>query len=142
MVFWAESPDAGPPDANPAGAASTPASTPTAAARVDAVRISPASFFDNPEYSSSTSLFRAGRSGLPKPIPVISTGVRLPWFTLPAVLIAAACSAPAHGPPSTTRTTVPAGRVVDVNPDNIRRMRGTFPAGYEVSDIAGVASPA
>src|SRR5262249_17106380 len=59
MVFWAESPDAGPPDANPAGAASTPASTPTAAARVDAVRISPASFFDNPEYSSSTSLFRA-----------------------------------------------------------------------------------
>jgi hypothetical protein len=77
-----------------------------------------------------------------KPIRVISTGVRLRWFTLPAVLIGAACSAPAHSPPSTTHTTVPAGQVVHVDPDNIRRMRGTFPAGYEVSDIAGVASPA
>jgi Domain of unknown function (DUF5642) len=76
-----------------------------------------------------------------KPIRVVSTGVRLRWFTLPAVLIGAACSAP-HSPPATTRTTVPAGQVVYVNPDNIRRMRGSLPAGYEVSDIAGAASPA
>jgi hypothetical protein len=73
---------------------------------------------------------------------VVSTGVRPRWFTLPAVLIAAACSAPAHSPSSTTRTTAPAGQVIHVNPDNIRRMRGSFPAGYEVSDIAGAASPA
>lgn len=68
--------------------------------------------------------------------------MRVRWFTLAAMLLAAACSAPAHGPPSTTPTTVTVGQVVHVNPDNIRRMRGSFPAGYEVSDIEGAASPA
>lgn len=37
---------------------------------------------------------------------------------------------------------MPAGQVIHVDPDNIRRMRGSFPAGYEVSDIEGAASPA
>ena len=77
-----------------------------------------------------------------KRIHVVSTGVRLRWFTLPAMLLAAACSAPAHSPPSPARTTVTAGQVVHVDPDNIRRMRGSFPAGYEISDIQGAASPA
>ena len=72
---------------------------------------------------------------------MVSTGVRLGWFTLPAVVIAAACSAPAQSPSSPNSTTVSAGQV-RVNPDNIRRMRGSFPAGYEVSDIEGAASPA
>lgn len=35
-----------------------------------------------------------------------------------------------------------AGQVIHVDPDNIRRMRGSFPAGYEVSDIQAPASPA
>jgi hypothetical protein len=73
---------------------------------------------------------------------VVSTGVRLGWFTLPAILIAAACSAPAQRPESTTPTTTSAGQAIHVNPDNIRRMRGSFPAGYEVSDVEGAASPA
>ena len=64
------------------------------------------------------------------------------WFTVPSILLAAACSAPPHSPPSTTRTTVSAGQVKHVSPDNIRRMRGSFPAGYEVSDVEGAASPA
>ncbi|HXL63010.1 MAG TPA: DUF5642 family protein [Mycobacterium sp.] len=60
---------------------------------------------------------------------------------MPAILLAGACSAPAHSPPSTTRTTVSAGQVIHVDPGNIRRMRGSFPAGYEVSDVEGAASP-
>lgn len=35
-----------------------------------------------------------------------------------------------------------AGQVIHVNPDAIRRMRGSFPPGYEVSDVEGAASPA
>jgi Domain of unknown function (DUF5642) len=81
------------------------------------------------------------RAGMTKQIHVLSTGVRLRWFTLPAMLFTAACAAPTHSPPSTARTTVTAGQVVHVNPDNIRRMRGSFPAGYEISDIQGTASP-
>jgi hypothetical protein len=77
-----------------------------------------------------------------KQIPVVSTGVRLRWFTLAAMLFAAACSAPTHSPPSSERATVTTGQVVHVNPDNIRGMRGSFPAGYEISDIHGTASPA
>jgi hypothetical protein len=73
---------------------------------------------------------------------VVSTGVRVRWFALPAMLFAAACSAATHSPPSTARTTVTVSQVVHVNPDNIRGMRGSFPAGYEVSDIQGAASPA
>src|SRR6201993_3192358 len=61
---------------------------------------------------------------------------------MPAMLCACACSVPTHSPPSTARTTVTVGQVVHVNPDNIRRMRGSFPAGYEVTDIGGAASPA
>jgi Domain of unknown function (DUF5642) len=61
---------------------------------------------------------------------------------LPAMLVVAACSAPAHSPSSTTRTTVSAAQVPHVSPDNIRRMRGSFPAGYEVADVDGAASPA
>ena len=34
-----------------------------------------------------------------------------------------------------------AGQVIHVDPGNIRRMRGSFPAGYEVSDVEGAASP-
>jgi hypothetical protein len=37
---------------------------------------------------------------------------------------------------------VSAGQIIHVDPDNIRRMHGSFPAGYEVSDVQGPASPA
>jgi len=73
---------------------------------------------------------------------VVSTGVRLRWFIFPAVLVAAACSAPAHNPPSTPQSTLPAGQVIHINPDNIVRMRGSFPAGFEVIDTVGEPSPA
>lgn len=76
-----------------------------------------------------------------KTISVVSTGVRLRWFILLAVLLAA-CSAPTPTRPSTTRSTVSAAQNIHINPDNIRRMRGSFPAGFEVLDTVGDASPA
>jgi hypothetical protein len=82
------------------------------------------------------------RFEMTKQIHVVSTGVRLRWFTLPAVLLATACSAPTHSPPSTARTTVTAGQVIHVDPHNIRRMRGSLPPSYEISDVQGAASPA
>lgn len=90
----------------------------------------------------STSLYRARSLQNDQTNLWYQLHVRPCWFTVPAMLIAAACSAPAHSPPPTTRTTVPPGQIIHVDPDNIRRMRGSFPAGYEVSDIEGAASPA
>jgi hypothetical protein len=73
---------------------------------------------------------------------VVSTGVRLRRFTPLVLLAAAACSGPAHGPTATTPTTVRPVQAIDVNPDNIRRMRGEFPPGFEVTETQGEVSPA
>ena len=61
-------------------------------------------------------------------------------------LAATAC---ATQPPSAPPTAPPAGSAVDqavvdvaINPDNLRRMRPSFPAGYEVENLSGPASPA
>ncbi|HEX9176862.1 MAG TPA: DUF5642 family protein, partial [Mycobacterium sp.] len=54
---------------------------------------------------------------------------------------ATACSAPVHTPPPSPSSPA-AAQAKQVNPANIRRMRGSFPPGYEVSEIEGVASPA
>ena len=70
---------------------------------------------------------------------MVSTGVRLRWFTPLAMLTVAACAQPA---PITESTPPSAGQVRPVNPADIRRMRGSFPPGYEISDIRGAASPA
>lgn len=70
---------------------------------------------------------------------VISTGVRLRWFTLLAVVAAAACSAPSHPPASPSS---PAGQSDRINPANIRRLHGSFPPGYEIAELSGDSSPA
>ncbi len=72
-------------------------------------------------------------------ISVVSTGVRLRRFSLLVVLAATACSTPAHesSPPSPSDV-----EAKPVNPANIRRLRGSFPPGYEVAEIVGAASPA
>jgi Domain of unknown function (DUF5642) len=74
---------------------------------------------------------------------VVSTGVRLRWFTTLAAVAVTACSATTPGPPSASSSASTwAAKPVHVAPANIRRMRGSFPRGYEVSDIRGEASPA
>jgi hypothetical protein len=74
---------------------------------------------------------------------VVSTGVRLRWFTPLAVVAVTACSTTTSGPPSPSSTVSTwAAKPVHVVPDNIRRMRGSIPPGYEVTDISGDASPA
>jgi len=71
---------------------------------------------------------------------VVSTSVRLRRFSLLVVMAATACSAPAHNPPPSPSAS--AVRTDQVNPANIRRLRGSFPPGYEISEIDGVESPA
>ncbi|MDT5012335.1 MAG: hypothetical protein QOH57_3952 [Mycobacterium sp.] len=72
---------------------------------------------------------------------MVSTGVHRNRFTLLVLVAVAACSVPAHGPPDSSSTTRP-GQTFDVNPENIRRMRGAFPPGFEITDTQGDASPA
>ncbi|MGE5693688.1 MAG: DUF5642 family protein [Candidatus Sericytochromatia bacterium] len=77
---------------------------------------------------------------MPRPILVVSTGVRLRWFTLLAAVAAAACSVPSHEPQPGPSS--PAAQSDRINPANVRRLRGSFPAGYEIAEVSGVASPA
>jgi hypothetical protein len=71
---------------------------------------------------------------------VVSTGVRLHRFIVLAMVAATDCSAPAHEPrPSPSP---PAAEASTVDPAKIRRLRGSFPPGYEVAELDGVASPA
>lgn len=46
------------------------------------------------------------------------------------------------GSPSTTSTTTSPAAETHVNPVDIGRVRGELPAGFEVADIGGLASPA
>jgi hypothetical protein len=74
---------------------------------------------------------------------VISTGVDLRQFIVLATVFVASCATSIHdSPASKPSTPVTAGQAVHVNPANIRRMRGSFPPGYEVTEIQGVTSPA
>jgi hypothetical protein len=57
-----------------------------------------------------------------------------------AVLCVQACGEAGDRPP-TTSTTQSSGQSVRVNPANIARMRSELPAGYEVADVPGPASP-
>jgi hypothetical protein len=72
------------------------------------------------------------------------TGVRLRRFILLAALLAGACTSPApQGPePSSSAALSSSNQPVQITPDNIRRMRGAFPTGFEVAEIRGTASPA
>ncbi len=59
-------------------------------------------------------------------------------FILSVLCVVAACGQPGTTP--TTSTTEPS-RAESLNPANISRARGEMPAGYEVADVAGPASP-
>lgn len=72
---------------------------------------------------------------------MLSTCVRLGWFGLIALLAAAACSG-RPGPPATSSPSLRPVVPINVNPDNLRRMRGSFPPGFEVTETQGEASPA
>ena len=76
-----------------------------------------------------------------KALAVVSTGVRR--FGLIAALavlcVLAACGHSGTSPRPSTTESSPAE--AHVNPANITRARGALPAGYEVSDLTGPASP-
>ena len=59
--------------------------------------------------------------------------------------LAVACVLGACGQPGTstqTSTTAPSSANLQINPARVSRTRGELPAGYEVADVAGPASPA
>ena len=72
---------------------------------------------------------------------VVSTGVRRFGLAIALVMtsVVAGCGQP--GSPSATSTTASSATESQVNPVNIGRVRGDLPAGYEVADLSGPASP-
>jgi hypothetical protein len=73
---------------------------------------------------------------------VVSTGVRRfgLGIALAVTSVGAGCS---HaGVPSTPSASPPSAAESQVNPANISRVRDDLPAGYEVADLGGTASPA
>lgn len=73
---------------------------------------------------------------------MVSTGVRLLWFSALAGLCVTACTGSPPGPhASAAPSPEPAGAASPVSPANIRRLRAAFPPGYEVADADGSSSP-
>ena len=72
---------------------------------------------------------------------VVSTGVRRFWFiqALVTLCVVTACGQPGTSPG--TSSTESSRAESQVNPAKITRARGDLPAGYEVADISGPASP-
>jgi membrane-associated protease RseP (regulator of RpoE activity) len=68
---------------------------------------------------------------------VVSTGVRRFGFILVVLCVVTACGQPGTSP--ATSTTAASG--TSLNPANISKARGELPAGYQVADVAGPASP-
>lgn len=73
---------------------------------------------------------------------MVSTGVRRFWFIqgLVTLCVATACGQPDMSPGASSTETSRAESQVD--PAKISRARGDLPAGYEVADISGPATPA
>lgn len=73
---------------------------------------------------------------------VVSTGVRRFWVAavLVATCVVAGCGQ--SGPPPEPSPTASSTADAQVNPARISRVRRELPAGYEVADIGGPASPA
>lgn len=70
------------------------------------------------------------------------TGVRLLGLSVLAALWVVGCArVPPGQSASTTPASKPTGDARDINPANIRRLRGTFPPGFEVADDNGSSSP-
>jgi hypothetical protein len=73
---------------------------------------------------------------------VVSTGVRRFGLGI-ALAVASVVAGCGHaGVPSTPSANAPSAAEPQVNPANISRVRGDLPAGYEVADLGGTASPA
>ncbi len=76
------------------------------------------------------------------PSAVVSTAVRLLTLCLLSMALLAACAQSPQSPPATVQTAPQSTQAGVVDPGRIRRMRGEFPAGYEVADAASAVSPA
>jgi Domain of unknown function (DUF5642) len=73
---------------------------------------------------------------------VVSTGVhRYARLATIAVLCVVAACGQAGDPSSGSSAAAPAGQSAQVNPAYIARVRSELPAGYEVADVSGPASP-
>jgi hypothetical protein len=76
-----------------------------------------------------------------KALAVVSTGVRR-FGLIAALAVLCVLAACGHSGTSSVPSTTASSRAeVHVNPANITRARGALPAGYEVSDFSGPASP-
>jgi Domain of unknown function (DUF5642) len=76
-----------------------------------------------------------------KALAVVSTGVRR-FGLIAALAVLCVLAACGHSGTSSAPSTTESSRAkAHVNPANITRVRGALPAGYEVSDLTGPASP-
>ncbi len=73
---------------------------------------------------------------------MVSTGVRRFGLGIALVMTAVVAGCGHSGPPPTSSSTASSAAESQVNPANISRVRGDLPAGYEVADLSGPASPA
>lgn len=75
-----------------------------------------------------------------KAFPVVSTGMLRPGFTVAVLALTTACAQPPDATPTPMEPS--ASGPVQVNPSNIKRVRGELPADYEIADVTGQGSPA
>jgi hypothetical protein len=73
---------------------------------------------------------------------VVSTGVRRFGLGIALAVTSVVAGCGHAGVPSTSSANAPSAAESQVNPANISRVRGDLPAGYEVADLSGTASPA
>ena len=73
---------------------------------------------------------------------MVSTGVRRFGLATALAVTSVVAGCGQSRPPPGTSTTAPPAAGSQVNPANIGRVRGDLPAGYEVADLRGPASPA
>lgn len=72
---------------------------------------------------------------------MVSTGVRRFGLIAAAVVLCVVPACGRSGPSPGLATTEPSRAEIHVDPGNISRARAALPAGYEVTDLAGPASP-
>jgi Domain of unknown function (DUF5642) len=73
---------------------------------------------------------------------VVSTGVRRFGLGIALAVTSVVVGCGHAGVPSTPSASAPSATKTHVSPLNISRVRGDLPAGYEVADLGGAASPA
>ncbi|MGZ6779454.1 MAG: DUF5642 family protein [Mycobacterium sp.] len=72
---------------------------------------------------------------------MVSTGVHRFWFIQVLVMVGVATACGASGTSPSTSTAASSAAKAQINPARISRTRGDLPAGYEVADLSGPASP-